>query len=189
MLAVACCRRVSNMLHLTPDSMVGYSFSASHTLISLHPVFAVQPSVQLCDDFLLRNQPSSWAINLSEPSRLAPRLRSLGHSKAALFTTLCALGWLLPVASYCLGQAVAVLDLTLFAGHIYDLPACWNNKAHVSPSAPLPTPTISSPPRLVPMNSQASEPGYFFLVRTSQADLRDIHVPSSSSPAPPFVEI
>ena len=99
MLAVACCRRVSNMLHLTPDSMVGYSFSASHTLISLHPVFAVQPSVQLCDDFLLRNQPSSWAINLSEPSRLAPRLRSLGHSKAALFTSLCALGWLLPVAS------------------------------------------------------------------------------------------
>jgi len=39
------------------------------------------------------------------------------------------------------------------------------------------------------MNSQWTKPGYFFLTRTSKADLRDIHVPSSSSPAPPYAEL
>jgi hypothetical protein len=40
MLAVACYRRVSIMLHLTPDNMVGYSVSASHTPNASHPVFS-----------------------------------------------------------------------------------------------------------------------------------------------------
>ena len=39
-----------------------------------------------------------------------------------------------------------------------------------------------------PMYSQKSEPGYFMLARTSKADLRDVHIPSPSSPAPPYNE-
>lgn len=40
------------------------------------------------------------------------------------------------------------------------------------------------------MTLQNWDPRYiFFLTRTSQADLRDVHVPSSSSPAPPYPEV
>lgn len=53
------------------------------------PSFTVQPSIQLCDNFLLRNQPSSCQIVLSEhhSSSATPllRLRSLGHSEAIHF--------------------------------------------------------------------------------------------------------
>ena len=38
------------------------------------------------------------------------------------------------------------------------------------------------------MNSQKLDPRVFLLIRTSKADLRDIHIPSSSSPAPPYHE-
>ena len=53
------------------------------------------------------------------------------------------------------------------------------------------TPTIGSfVTDQLPMNSQWMKPGYlFFLTRTSKADLRDIHVPSSTSPAPPYAEL
>lgn len=39
------------------------------------------------------------------------------------------------------------------------------------------------------MNSQWTNPGYFFLTRTSKAHLRDIRVPSSTSPALPYAEL
>jgi hypothetical protein len=48
-------------LHLTPDNIIlpdpdRASASLAHALLDI-PSCAVQPSIQLCDIFLLRNQP------------------------------------------------------------------------------------------------------------------------------------
>jgi hypothetical protein len=51
------------MLHLTPDNIIlpdpaSASLAVAHALFVSHlPSCAVQPSIQLCDNFLLRNQP------------------------------------------------------------------------------------------------------------------------------------
>lgn len=175
--------------------MVGYAFSASHVLISSHPVFPVQPSIQLCDNFLLCSHSSSChTLILSEhhsSSAAVALARSQQNSTLPDHVACAHLGGLF--LGDCIDWVWLLPSLTSrysWVKSIYELPVCWKTSVGVSPPAPPPTPpTIGSPTRLVPMNSQASEPGYFFLVRTSQADLRDIHVPSSSSPAPPFVEI
>jgi hypothetical protein len=55
--------RVAMMLHLTPDNIIlpdpaSASLAVAHALLVSHlPSCAVQPSIQLCDIFLLRNQP------------------------------------------------------------------------------------------------------------------------------------
>jgi hypothetical protein len=55
--------RVAMMLHLTPDNIIlpdpaSASLAVAHALLVSHlPSCAVQPSIQLCDNFLLRNQP------------------------------------------------------------------------------------------------------------------------------------
>jgi hypothetical protein len=55
--------RVAMKLHLTPDNIIlpdpdRASASLAHALLVSHvPSCAVQPSIQLCDIFLLRNQP------------------------------------------------------------------------------------------------------------------------------------
>ena len=177
MLAVACCRRVSNMLRLTPDPKVASippllfsDFSRRYNCATIFCCVANQliPS---------EHHSSSAAVALA---RAQQNSTLPDHILGGLFRGhRIAWVWLLPSSTsrYSLVKS------------IYGLPARWNTSTHVSPPAPPPTPTIGSRTRFIPMNSQASEPGYFFLVRTSQADLRDIHVPSSSSPAPPFVEI